>query len=816
MRLQMKFRREDLMQLRSFVKVSVLTVLLSVGLCFAQDQNALKLWYRQPASAWTQALPVGNGRLAAMVFGDPRKEHLQLNEDTVWSGEKRDRSNPEASKTFPEVRRLLLEGHPAEAQALADRMMISIPRALPVYETLGDLWLDFGAAPEAMDYRRELDLDTGIASVRFTAGGIHYVREVFASAPAGRCIVVRLTADRPGSLSFRATMSRPADATTEAAPGRLIMTGQALPKRAPGENNIGVHFRAEVKAAVSGGRMENIGDHLDVTGADSVTLTLVAETEIREKDLAAACARDLAGASRAYDALRSEHVADHQRFFRRVRLELPVEASARALPTDERLARVQKGAADDDLFALYFQYGRYLLIASSRPGSMAANLQGKWNDSLTPAWGSKYTININTEMNYWPAETCNLSELHEPLFNLIENGREDGRRVAKFYYGAGGFVLHHNTDLWGDAVPIDGARYGIWPMGAAWLSLHLAEHYDFTRDRKFLAERAYPIMKEAAQFFLDYLVSDGRGHLVTGPSLSPENEYKLPSGERAVLTMGPTMDTEILQAFFGRVIEASEILKTDANFRAKVAAARAKLMPLRIGRYGQIQEWLGDYDEVEPGHRHMSHLFALFPGDQITPFKTPELAKAARATIERRLANGGGHTGWSRAWIINFWTRLADGDEAYENLAALLGKSTLPNLFDNHPPFQIDGNFGGTAAIAEMLVQSHAGELAFLPALPKAWGNGKVTGLRARGGLEVDVAWSGGLPTTAILRPMLDGAHVLRISPGVRISAVREGSRSIRVQPAAGSTTRLSVKAGHVYTIEFERSPDPPKNGVVK
>jgi alpha-L-fucosidase 2 len=562
--------------------------------------------------------------------------------------------------------------------------------------------------------------------------------------------------------------------------------------------------------------MENAGDHLDVTGADSVTLTLVAETEIREKDLAAACARDLAGASRAYDTLRSEHVADHQRFFRRVRLELPVDASARALPTDERLARVQKGAADDNLFALYFQYGRYLLIASSRPGSMAANLQGKWNDSLTPAWGSKYTININTEMNYWPAETCNLSELHEPLFDLIQNGREDGRRVAKFYYGAGGFVLHHNTDLWGDAVPIDGARYGIWPMGAAWLSLHLAEHYDFTRDRRFLAERAYPIMKEAAQFFLDYLVSDGKGHLVTGPSLSPENEYKLPSGERAVLTMGPTMDTEILQAFFGRVIEAGETLKTDTDFRAKVAAARAKLMPLRIGRYGQIQEWLEDYDEVEPGHRHMSHLFALFPGDQITPFRTPELAKAARATIERRLANGGGHTGWSRAWIINFWTRLADGEKAYENLAALLGKSTLPNLFDNHPPFQIDGNFGGTAAIAEILVQSHAGELAFLPALPKAWGSGKVAGLRARGGLEVDVAWNGGLPTTAILRPMVDGAHVLRIAQGVRISAIRDGSRPIRVQPAAYSTARLSVKAGHVYTIEFERSPAAPKDGVTR
>jgi alpha-L-fucosidase 2 len=792
-------------RLRSLIGILGLSALAGPGLCRAEDNNALKLWYRQPAGAWTQALPVGNGRLAAMVFGGAGKEHLQLNEDTVWSGEKRDRSNPEASKSFPEVRRLLLEGRPAQAQALADRTMISVPRALPVYQTLGDLWLDFGGAVQEENYRRELDLDTGIASVSYTAGGVHYLREVFASAPC-HCIVVRLTADRPGSLSFRATITRPADATSEAAPERLILTGQALPKNARGENNTGVRFRAEVKAAVSGGHMESAGDHLDVAAADSVTLTIVAAAEIREKDLAVACARDLATASRPYEVLRREHVADHQRFFRRVRLELPVDAAARALPTDERLKKVQSGGADDDLFALYFQYGRYLLIASSRPGSMAANLQGKWNDSLTPAWGSKYTININTEMNYWLVETCNLSELHEPLFDLIETAREDGRRVAKFYYGAGGFVLHHNTDLWGDAVPIDGARYGIWPMGAAWLSLHLADHYDFTRDRKFLAQRAYPVMKEAAQFFLDYLVPDGKGHLVTGPSLSPENEYKLPSGERAVLTMGPTMDTEILQTFFGRLIEASETLGIDREFRSKVVAARDKLLPLRIGKYGQIQEWQEDYDEVEPGHRHMSHLFALFPGDQITPEKTPDLAKAARATLDRRLANGGGHTGWSRAWIINFWTRLADADKGYENLVALLAKSTLPNLFDNHPPFQIDGNFGGTAAIAEMLVQSHAGEIRLLPALPKAWSNGKVSGLRARGGVEIDLTWSGGLPTAVTLKATVDGAHQFRFPAGVRIRSIRDGRGAMPAPARAGSTTRLRVKAGHIYSVEFERS----------
>jgi alpha-L-fucosidase 2 len=787
---------------RSLIHTFVLALLAGAVANCATPASALELWYRQPARNWNQALPVGNGRLAAMVFGDPAREHLQLNEDSIWSGGKRDRSNPEASKAFPEVRRLIEQGHPAQAQEMIDRTMISIPRALPVYETLGDLWLDFGLNADPGSYRRELNLNTGIATMKFTANGVHYFREVLASALA-HAIVVRLGADKPGSLTFGATMNRPADATVTVERGRLVLTGQALPKRAPGEVESGVRFRAELSAVASGGQLASEGDHLEVKGADSVTITIVAATDYRAKDLTQACERDRATSQRLYATLRAEHVADHQRLFRRVKLELPADATAGALPTDERLERVRQGAVDEDLLALYFQYGRYLLIASSRPGGLASNLQGKWNDSLTPAWGSKYTININTEMNYWPVETTNLSELHEPLFDLIDSAKENGRQVAKFYYGASGFVLHHNTDLWGDAVPIDGAHWGMWPMGAAWLSLHLAEHYDFTRDRKFLAERAYPTMKEATQFFLDYLTSDGKGHLVTGPSLSPENEYRLPSGEKAVVCMGPTMDTEILQELFGRVIEASTALGIDREFRDKVVAARAKLVPLRIGKFGQIQEWPEDYDEVEPGHRHMSQLFALFPGAQITPQHTPELARAARATIERRLAHGGGHTGWSRAWIINFWARLGDGEKAHENLIALLGKSTLPNLFDNHPPFQIDGNFGGTAAIAEMLLQSHAGEIDLLPALPQAWGRGKVTGLRARGGVEVDLAWSVGLPQVATLKPTVDGAQRLHLPAGVRVRTLKDGAKTVAVSSGADSMFPLSLKAGHVYTLEF-------------
>ncbi|UQZ33548.1 alpha-amylase [Paenibacillus sp. PK3_47] len=792
-----------------------------------QQSNAYRLKYNQPAAVWEEALPLGNGRMGAMVFGGAAKERFQFNEDTLWSGFPRDTNNYEALRYLKKARELVNEGSYAEAEALINSRMLGVNSQ--AYMPLGNLYIEHPGAENYSGYLRELDLDSGVAKVSYSTEAGSFTREAWISAPDGVC-VIQAASEAKGGLSLSLSLdSELKHAVKQAEAGKLVLQGQCPTHIAdnyhqdhPGailyEEGLGMSFELHLQVHAEGGEVKYEDGKLVISGADRVLLLLASATSYEElksraahlKKPAAAgpgkivspsesCETRLAAAAaKSCEELLQRHIRDHSAIFRRVELDLGSRGKD-DLPTDQRLADYKDGEEDPALEALLFQYGRYLLMGSSRSGTQAANLQGIWNPHVTPPWNSNYTTNINTQMNYWLAEAGNLSEFHEPLIDFISELSETGTRTAAVHYGARGWTAHHNVDLWRSSVPSGGdASWAFWPMGGVWLCRHLWEHYLYNPSAAYLEETAYPLMKGAALFCLDWLVEGPDGYLVTNPSTSPENRFVTADGRISSVAYGSAMDMSLIRELFGHCIEAAQILGIEHEFTSELQDTLPRLSPLKIAEDGRIQEWGENFQESEPGHRHVSHLYGLYPDDYINERDTPELLEAARLSLQHRISSGGGHTGWSCAWLINLYARLKDGEEAYRFVRTLLSRSAYPNLFDAHPPFQIDGNFGAAAGIAEMLLQSHLGELRLLPALPGSWKDGRVKGLKARGGLEVDMEWRNHTLVSARITAAYDGKCTLRYD--------RELTVRLADGRAAAPGGTWDVKAGEVYLVTLSGS----------